>query len=67
MLKLVIKINISSSDTNSESDHGSDDSNSYFIPDHDMEVESHKAVIVKATKASMKWGIPMSPCQMKSG
>ena len=34
------KINISSSDTNSGSDHGSDDSNFYFIPDHDMEVES---------------------------
>ena len=31
---------MASSDTNLESDHGSDDSNFYFIPDYDMEVES---------------------------
>ncbi len=31
---------MSSRDTNSESDNASDDSNVYFVPDYDMEVES---------------------------
>lgn len=30
---------MSSSDTHSEWDHGSDDFNLYFIPDYDIEVE----------------------------
>ena len=65
------KINISSSDTNLESDHGSDDMGAIltFILYRITEWKSSrsKAVILKATNASTKRGMPMRPWQMKSG